>query len=122
MTDKWTGVDLDGTLAHDSGWHGPGHIGPPIPEMLARVKEWLRQGVTVKIMTARANEPGDLAQVREWLAKNGLPELEITASKDKNMGELWDNKAVEVLHNTGRPVNPLRRLVPAAQALPESMP
>jgi hypothetical protein len=118
----WHGVDLDGTLAHDTGWHGPDHIGPPVPEMMDRVKAWLLNNECVKIMTARAGNPGELAAVREWLAKNGLPELEITDRKDKDMIDLWDDRAVEVIPNTGRPANPLRRLVATAQALPESTP
>lgn len=47
----WIGVDLDGTLAEYTGWHGPGHIGPPIPKMLDRVKNWLAEGVDVRIFT-----------------------------------------------------------------------
>ena len=44
MDEGWIGVDLDGTLAHDTGWHGPDQIGPPIPEMLERVRNWLNDG------------------------------------------------------------------------------
>jgi hypothetical protein len=118
----WIGVDLDGTLAHDTGWHGPDQIGPPIPEMLERVRSWLREGQRVKIFTARATIPQQIPPIREWLRKNGLPELEVTNVKDFDMIECWDDRAVEVVTNTGRPANPLRRLVQAAMPVRESAP
>lgn len=120
--DGWIGVDLDGTLAHDTGWAGPDQIGPPIPAMLERVQKWLREGRRVKIFTARATIPQQIPPIREWLRQHGLPELEITNVKDFEMIECWDDRAVEVVTNTGRPANPLRRLVPAAQPVPESAP
>lgn len=113
---------MDGTLAHDTGFQGPEHIGPPVPAMLKRVKDWLRNGEQVKIMTARASRPGDLEHVRKWLEDNGLPQLEITNQKDYEMIDLWDDRAVEVIPNTGRPANPLRRLVKAAMPVEESVP
>jgi len=109
----WIGVDLDGTLAHDTGWHGPDQIGPPIPEMLARVQNWLIEGRRVKIFTARATVPQQIPPIREWLRKHGLPELEVTNVKDFGCIEIYDDRAVEVIHNTGRLANPLRRLVTA---------
>ena len=118
----WIGVDLDGTLAHDTGWHGPEQIGPPIPEMLERVRNWLNEGRRVKIFTARATIPQQIPPIRDWLRAQGLPELEVTNVKDFAMIECWDDRAVEVITNTGRPANPLRRLVLAAQPIPESCP
>lgn len=108
----WIGVDLDGTLAQDGGWEGPEQIGEPIPEMLDRVRNWLNQGRRVKIFTARACIPQQIPPIRDWLRKHGLPELEITNMKDYAMIESWDDRAVEVIPNTGRPANPLRRLLP----------
>lgn len=122
QSDGWIGVDLDGTLAHDAGFSGPDQIGPPIPEMLERVKRWLLEGREVRIFTARATIPQQIPPIREWLRAHGLPELEITNVKDFKLVELWDDRAVEVITNTGRPANPLRRLVPAAQPMPESTP
>ena len=49
----WIGVDLDGTLAHYDGWKGVDHIGDPVPKMLMRVLDWRRQGLAVRIFTAR---------------------------------------------------------------------
>lgn len=118
--EPWIGVDLDGTLAHDTGWKGPEHIGPPIPEMLARVRNWIVEGKRVKIFTARACTPQHIPPIREWLRAQGLPELEVTCTKDYSLLEMWDDRAVEIVTNTGRPANPLRRLVTMARPVPES--
>lgn len=118
----WIGVDLDGTLAHDTGYHGEDQIGPPIPEMLERVKNWINQGQRVKIFSARASVPQHIPYIKAWLQTNGLPDLEVTNMKDFAMIEIWDDRAVEIITNTGRPANPLRRLVPAAMPIPESAP
>jgi len=99
----WIGVDLDGTLAHYDGWVGPDHIGEPIPEMLERVKGWIAQGITVKIFTARCSVPEQVRPIRPWLEKHGIGGLEITNVKDFAMIELWDDRCVRVIENTGRP-------------------
>ncbi len=99
----WIGVDLDGTLAHYGDWKGYDHIGHPIPKMLDRVKAWLKEGKKVKIFTARASHGQDgIKPVKAWLKKVGLPDLEVTNEKDFGMTELWDDRAVQVIHNTGR--------------------
>lgn len=100
----WYGVDLDGTLAHYSGWQGPTHIGEPIPAMLERVKEWIKNGVCVKIFTARANDKIAIPFIEMWLEQHGIGGLEITATKDYGMIELWDDRCVQVIRNTGIPV------------------
>src|ERR1700691_678825 len=110
----WIGVDLDGTLASDTGremWdaeHKP-KIGRPVDEMVLRVKKWIAKGFTVKIFTARAASPVQVAAIRTWLARRGLPDLEVTNVKDLNMIELWDDRCVQVVTNSGRPMNPDRR-------------
>lgn len=107
---SWIGVDLDGTLAHYEGWKGPGEIGEPIPEMVERVKRWLDDGKKVKIFTARGTEPDPVAvltarlAIERWCLKHLGEKLEVTASKDLNMIELWDDRAVQVMHNEGVPV------------------
>lgn len=106
----WIGVDLDGTLAEYRGWKGPGEIGPPIPSMVARVKDMLENGYEVKIFTARGTEPSEMsrriafAAIRGWCVKHLGVELSITSSKDLNMIELWDDRAIQVMHNEGVPV------------------
>ena len=106
----WIGVDLDGTLAMYDGWKGPLHIGEPIPLMVERVKKWISYGTTVKIFTARVAGP-DLAHVekckaaiKQWLEDVGLPDLEVTNVKDYSMIQLWDDRAVQVVPNTGEAV------------------
>jgi hypothetical protein len=103
-TAEWVGVDLDGTLAMTTEWRGFEHIGPPVPLMLSRVLYWLGSGVRVKIFTARAAHPDAIPPIRRWLAENGLPAtLEITNAKDLAMLELWDDRAIQVVQDTGRP-------------------
>lgn len=116
----WIGVDLDGTLAEYTAWKGGSHIGKPVPLMLRRVRAWLEAGYTVKIMTARASVSGGAAPVSQWLEKHGLPDLEVTNQKDFEMIELWDDRAVQVVANTGTPVLRLNHLArPKAPLLPD---
>lgn len=102
----WIGVDLDGTLAHYDKWRGENHIGEPIPVMVNRIKAWIASGETVKIFTARVGghhyNHGAASLIRDWLAEIGLPRLDVTATKDFQMTELWDDRAVTVIPNTGK--------------------
>jgi len=52
----WIGVDLDGTLALTVS--NTREIGAPIVPMLARVHDWLDQGLEVRIVTARVGASG----------------------------------------------------------------
>lgn len=100
----WIGVDLDGTLAGFSEWRSFSHIGKPIPAMLERVNEWLDNGYRVKIFTARATIASAIPPIENWLRKHGLEGLEITNEKDEFIIELWDDRAIQVITDTGRPV------------------
>ena len=73
--------------------------------MFNRVKKWIAEGKTVKIFTARASSPRQIAAVKKWLARHGLPDLEVTNTKDLRMIELWDDRCVQVSTNLGEPVN-----------------
>lgn len=119
---SWIGVDLDGTLAY---W-GEGHnhdvrqIGPPIPAMVARVAQWLAADEDVRIVTARVGPATDeecqmvgspcfadfvAAQQRlieDWCVVHLGAILPITATKDFHMSALWDDRAIEVVSNTGK--------------------
>jgi len=97
----WIGVDLDGTLAEATVWQGITHIGPPVPLMLRRVQTWVKKGIQVKIVTARAGSPEGIAATQAWLQAQGLPALEVTDRKDFGMIELWDDRAIQVVQNTG---------------------
>jgi hypothetical protein len=101
----WIGVDLDGTLARDLGSARGDQIGSPIEPMLMRVKRWIAEGHTVKIFTARASSPRQVAAIKEWLVSCGLPELEVTNVKDLHMIELWDDRCVQVTTNLGEPIS-----------------
>lgn len=98
---KWIGVDLDGTLAKDTGWKGIEHIGEPIQPMVDKINRWLKAGKTVKIFTARAEEPKAVPYVKAWLSGLGFGDLEVTNIKDMYMDELWDDKAKRVKKNKG---------------------
>jgi hypothetical protein len=102
---SWIGVDLDGTLARDTGAANPDAIGAPVQPMIDRVQRWLSEGKTVKIFTARASIPAQVALVKQWLQQHGLPDLEVTNTKDFGMVELWDDRCVSVTRNTGEPVS-----------------
>jgi hypothetical protein len=114
MTNGWIGVDLDGTLADYDGWKGPEHIGEPVPAMLERVKAWLEDGRGVKIFTARISHDGTSeraaeakyahAAIERWCVKHLGRTLPITNVKDFGMVELWDDRCVQVIANTGVPI------------------
>lgn len=110
MSGGWIGVDLDGTLAMYEDWVGPEHIGAPIPLMMARVKAWLEAGQEVRIYTARVggNRPfeANLARsaIKAWCIDHIGQELEVTCCKDYGMIECWDDRAVQVIPNTGRTI------------------
>lgn len=113
----WIGVDLDGTLAvHEDNWTYP-DIGAPVIPMVQRVKAWLAQGKDVRILTARVHPEWGAAAIEEtrqlieewcqqWLNKT----LTITCSKDSKMIELWDDRAVHVVPNTGMTKEELARV------------
>lgn len=119
----WIGVDLDGTLAHYDGWKGPEHIGKPIKAMLSRVLEWLvnRKDIDVKIFTARVAESDDpdspvRLAINAWCEKHIGRVLEVTCKKDYGMIELWDDRCVQVIPNTGMPIDPNRQTFDEQQA------
>lgn len=99
----WIGVDLDGTLAEYNGWLGPHHIGEPIPKMVERVVKWREAGMNVKIVTARcaAGEVGVVTAIEAWCINNLGFALPVTCQKDYGMIELWDDRCVQVIPNTG---------------------
>ncbi len=112
----WIGVDLDGTLAHYDSWRGVDHVGAPIPLMVDRVKKWIAEGKEVRILTARLTDDGDAgkprfeeakkarAAIEVWCLKHIGKVLQVTNRKDFGMMELWDDRAVQVIPNTGRTI------------------
>lgn len=103
----WYGVDLDRTLAHYDKWKGELHIGDPVGPMVDVVKQHLANGDIVKIFTARVAE--DHVGVREEIAERiaqwteeifGV-RLEVTNVKDYAMIALYDDRAIQIIPNTG---------------------
>lgn len=110
----WIGVDLDGTIAHYDGWKGERHIGAPIPKMIERVKQWLNEGTyDVRIFTARMSSPHDEERrevakaILEWTREHVGQGLSATCQKDYQMVQLWDDRAMQVIPNTGESVQEL---------------
>lgn len=98
----WIGVGLDGTLAEYHGYTTEGAIGPPVTTMLLRVMKWLEDGVEVRIVTARADNPKAVDAIRRWCTTHVGRDLPITNKKDYSMHQLWDDRTVQVIPNTGR--------------------
>lgn len=102
----WIGVDLDGTLAHYENWDG-GMIGAPIAEMVEKVRRLISLGWEVRIFTARVSEPNPelreqiIIAIQQWCRENIGMYLPVTNVKDYGMIELWDDRAVQVVPNTG---------------------
>jgi hypothetical protein len=138
-TDGWIGVDFDGTLAdYSQGWQGAAVLGKPVLAMLERVKRWIGEGREVRIFTARVwplnDIPVDLklsmhviaagskrdydaaiaaAAIRVWCQEHLGVVLHITNIKDLRMVELYDDRCVQVIANTGQLVGGSSRGVSA---------
>lgn len=111
-------VDFDGVLAHYDGWHGPEHLGEPIPGMIIKVRKLLASGKEVKVFTARvcvmdgvsdtsnARATQEFADhqrklIQKWCTEHIGALLPVTAMKGFDAEEFWDDRAREVAPNTG---------------------
>lgn len=121
----WIAVDLDGTLAEYHGWVNTFNIGAPIPVMAERVRSWIADGKDVRIFTARVDgglvgeamgvdaetvqRYKDIAAITEmiqnWTEQHVGKRLPVTCKKDYGMIELWDDRCVQVIPNTGKRVD-----------------
>lgn len=127
----WIGVDLDGTTFTFDSWVGWNVFGEPIQPMIERILFWRANGVEVRIVTARVGLPtstellsgrpvhsnvmrhkckisGDrysdqmmVKAIQDHCELHGLPRLWVQPHKDYNMIELWDDRAIQVVANTG---------------------
>lgn len=101
----WIGVDLDGTLATYDRWRGPDHVGAPIRRMRRRVVDWRAEGHPelktrdIRIFTARVNSDD---AIRTWCRRHLGEELPITNVKDFGCLRIYDDRARQVVENTGR--------------------
>jgi hypothetical protein len=131
MVREWIGVDLDGTTCEYHGWVRWCEFGTPIPAMIERIRRWLAEGKDVRIVTARVGLPrifaGETprlsvvryntchktgerfsdAEMAEAVQRHLAPHLNgailpVQCYKDPFMTELWDDRAVQVVPNTGR--------------------
>jgi len=109
---KTIAVDFDGTISTYNGQEGvdyePGKVGNPIPLMIERVKAWLAEGTEVVIFTARVHPSNPREEVesaskalKEFSLKFFGVELEVTHEKHPKFTEMWDDKAVRVIRETG---------------------
>ena len=106
----WIGVDLDGTLAE---YYGPAPgIGPAVPAMVERIKQHLADGERVKIFTARATgSQKEVREVSDWSLEVFGERLEVTCQKDYGMILFYDDRARQVITNSGEIVGEeVRRL------------
>lgn len=110
MSFPYHAVDLDGTLAHYANTGNILDIGLPVPLMLERVQRWVKEGKEVRIVTARVNSEDNphadkqRLVIEKWLQKYVGQKLPITCKKSHSMIELWDDRAVQVIPNTGERV------------------
>jgi len=102
------GVDLDRTLATYDEWEGPTVIGKIIPVMEIRVRAWLAMGDRVDIFTARVHPSHGPEQVeastraiKDWFFEHFGVEPIVTCQKDPHWEDIWDDKTVQVIPNTG---------------------
>ena len=105
---SWIGFDLDGTLAEYEGWSGIEHIGKPVKRMCDLAKKLHNDGKIIKIFTARVAPRKDKSDVgkakaciEKWCEENLGFVPPITYEKDALMETLYDDRAVQVIPNTG---------------------
>ena len=106
---KMIDVDLDGTLAHHdrSRRFDPMVVGAPIPKMVARVKRAVAAGHKIRIFTARVSTgtQAERDRIRSAIAVWAKEHLgfipDITHEKSIMTSEVWDDRAVRVVPNTG---------------------
>lgn len=123
----WVGFDFDGTVATAVvDRTDPYMLGKPVSQTVGRIKTLIKLGYEVRLLTVRMNEVSHLGIIRdldkmerlltEWCIKHIGQPLKCTNQKDENMIVLWDDRAVQVIKNTGDPLallveSYLRRLV-----------
>lgn len=124
----WFAFGVDGTIAEYFGWVPDGSIGKPIPSMIRRIKRYLKEGRDVRLCTARVNPAGRAAFPEQFEAQKGIinawcmeyigQTLPICYEKDLHMALLFDDRAMQVIPNTGVLVQEeLRRAVSALQLI-----
>lgn len=109
----WIAVDFDGTL---SVWQSNDTVGPPVLVMVQRVKAWIAKGYEVRIFTIRVSFKDEkknecnTKMIEEFCLKYIGKVLAVTCRKDYNCIQIWDDKAIRVIKNTGYSEDEYRRL------------
>jgi hypothetical protein len=93
------GVDFDGTLA-ESVPNFPAY-GKPLMPMVELVRDLLKKGEDVRILTARADHPNHYGPVFEFCREHFGFALPVTDKKDFQMRVLYDDRARQVDPHTG---------------------
>lgn len=93
----WIAIDFDGTLAEYDHYRGDDHTGAPIEAMVQLVRKWLREERDVRLFTARHPSPA----LRRWMREHLGEILPITATKDRHMQLLIDDRAIGTARNSG---------------------
>lgn len=92
-------VDLDGTSAYYDG--DTSKIGKPLKPMEDRIKQWLKDGVEVRIFTARAESPELIPAVKAWTKEHFGQELRVVNYKTFATIAIYDDRAFQVEYNKG---------------------
>jgi hypothetical protein len=118
-------VDLDGTLAKKEHPFNPYSVGEPVQPVLQHLLNEKAKGRSISILTARAssNDPGLRRAVRTWLDRHGLEGVHITSQKTPDMVEIIDDRARQVIPDTGRVVgdHPINDLQDKEAARPDRL-
>jgi hypothetical protein len=95
--------DLDGTLAEYNGYV-PHHVGAPVPVMVDKAKAHIVAGDEIRVLTARmshGNPDATAALVQAWCQEHLGVSPVVTCVKSSDIGILYDDKARQVIPNTG---------------------
>lgn len=106
-TEGWVGIDLDGTLAAwGKSWDG-WSIHEPIAKMVEKIHWLVENEIPWKIFTARVGHgdnswnQGQRQLIQYWCQEHLGCVPEVTATKDHYMVVLWDDRAWNVVMDTG---------------------
>lgn len=115
---SWIGCDLDGTCAKYAEIVPIDVIGEPLWPMIERMRVWVQHNIDVRMMTARMPLPGQTMKclvtgrhwsyaemnvvIGNWSERLVGKRLIGTCIKDFYMVELWDDRAIQMVPNTGR--------------------
>lgn len=109
--DPWDGYDFDKTIAiYEKGddKFSVLKLGAPIESMIEHIKANLASGKKCKIFTARVSYDDERINqavrevIRAWCVEHIGVALEITCKKDIGMRTLYDDRARQVVENTGQ--------------------